>query len=84
MKRANVTFGQLDAVLRSFGFSPRPGNNTPPGSIYEHKNGALVALPAFTDDERVYEHHVQVARWEVEDFGIADKNTFDRRLKKAM
>jgi len=40
MKRAEVTYGQLDKVLRSLGFSCRPSKHDPPGRIYEHKQPA--------------------------------------------
>ena len=83
MKRTDVTYGQLEKVLRTLGFTCRPGNRTPPGRIYEHQNGAIVALPAFPETDRVYEHHLVAARMELEDFGIADPTTFDAKLRKA-
>ena len=84
MKRTDVTYGQLEKVLSSLGFTCRPGSNDPPGRIYEHaKTGATVMLPAFPECDRVYEHHLAAARWEVDNFGIADPTTFDARLQKA-
>jgi hypothetical protein len=84
MRRTDVTYGQLDKVLRALGFTCRPGNNDPPGRIYEHlAAGAIVRLPAFRENEKVYEHHLQAARSEVETFGIADLTTFDAKLQKA-
>ena len=57
MKRTDVTYGQLDHVLRALGFTWRPGTNDPPGRIYEHPNvGAIIMLPAFRDSVKVYEH----------------------------
>jgi hypothetical protein len=84
MRRTNVTYGQLDKVLRSFGFSCRPGANDPPGRIYEHKSaGAIIMLPALPEDDKVYEHHRAAARSELDTFGIADPTTFDAKLRKA-
>ena len=84
MKRTDVTYGQLENVLRALGFTRRPGNNDPPGHIYEHKQtGAIVALPAFPENAKVYEHHIAIARLELENFGIADPTTFEAKLRKA-
>jgi hypothetical protein len=84
MNRTDVTYGQLEKALRALGFTCRPGNNDPPGRIYEHaKTGAIVMLPALPESDQVYEHHLAAARWELENFGIADPTTFDARLRKA-
>jgi hypothetical protein len=84
MKRTDVTYGQLEKVLRALGFTCRPGNRNPPGRIYEHeKTGALVMLPAFLESEKVYEHHLLAARMELDNFGIADPTTFEAKLRKA-
>jgi hypothetical protein len=85
MKRTDVTYGQLDSVLRSFGFTVRPGANDPPGHVYEHKNaGAIIMLPRFSETERVYEHHLAAAQSELESFAIADPKTFAAKLQKAI
>jgi len=84
MRRTDVTYGQLDRVLRSLGFSCHPGTNNPPGRIYEHKSiGAIIMLPAFPETDKVYEHHLAAARSELESFGILDPTTFDTQLQKA-
>lgn len=84
MKTASVTYGQLDKVLRSLGFTCRPGRNNPPGRIYEHpKAGALIMLPAVADGERVFEHHLVAVRGELNNFGIADPTVLDAKLQKA-
>jgi len=83
MKRTRITYGQLEKALRSFGFTCRPGSRNPPGRIYEHEQtGAIVALPAFPENDRVYEHHLAAARMELNDFGIADPTTFAAKLHK--
>lgn len=84
MKKTDVTFGQLEKVLRAFGFVCRPGHNKPPGHIFEHPTaGALIMLPAFRKRDKIYEHHLLAARTELDNFGIADPTTFDAKLRKA-
>jgi hypothetical protein len=84
MKRTEVTYGQLDRVLRSLGYVCRPSKNDPPGRVYEHKKtGSMILLPAFDDGEQVYEHHLVTVRVELENFGIADPTTFAAKLQKA-
>jgi hypothetical protein len=84
MKRTEVTYGQLDKVLRSLGFSCRPTRKDPPGRIYEHqKTGAVIIIPAFPDSDHVYEHHLIAARGELENFGLADPSVFAAELQKA-
>ena len=83
MKRTDVTYGQLDKVLRSLGFSCRPAKQSPPGHVYEHKGGALVMLPAVAETEKVFEHHLVVVRTELENFGLAEPSVFAAKLQKA-
>jgi hypothetical protein len=79
-----VTYGQLDKVLRALGFTCHPGRNDPPGRIYEHqKAGAMILLPAFRESDKVFEHHLEAARSELDAFGIADSTTFEAKLHKA-
>jgi hypothetical protein len=84
MNRSEPTYGQLDKVLRSLGFSCRPSKNDPPGRVYEHpKAGAMILLPAFAESEKVLEHHLVSVRVELDNFGIADPSTFATKLQKA-
>jgi len=84
VKRADVTYGQLDKALRALGFTCRPSEKDPPGRIYEHETtGALIKLPTFPDNEKVYEYHMVAAREELDHFGIADPITFAAKLQKA-
>jgi hypothetical protein len=83
MKRTEFTYGQLDKVLRALGFSCRPSEKVPPGRIYEHKRtGALVKLPTFPDKKKVFEYHLITVQGELENFGIADPTSFDKKLQK--
>lgn len=84
MKRSEVTYGQLDKVLRGLGFSCRPSEKDPPGRIYQHQQtGALVMLPTYPDDEKVFEYHMITVRVELDNFGIADPTTFAAKVQKA-
>jgi hypothetical protein len=84
MKRTNVTYGQLDKVLRSFGFSCRLVEKDPPARRYEHKESrALVSMPPFPLDEFVLDSHLLSARTTLDLFGIADPQAFDAKLRKA-
>jgi hypothetical protein len=84
MKRSDVTYGQLDKVLRSLGFSCQPSDKTPPGRIYHHpKTGAMVKLPTFPDNEKVFAYHLITVQGELENFGIADPLTLAAKLQKA-
>ncbi|MCI0457038.1 MAG: hypothetical protein L0Z62_08670 [Gemmataceae bacterium] len=84
MKRTEVTYGQLDEVLRSLGFSCRPARHDPPGRIYEHKeSGAVIMLPAVAESDKVFEHHLAVVRTELDNFGLADPSVFAAKLQKA-
>src|ERR687887_49891 len=47
MRRTQVTYGQLDKVLRSLGFSCRLLKEEPPARVYEHESGALLTTPPF-------------------------------------
>jgi hypothetical protein len=84
MKRAEVTYGQLDKVLRALGFSCRPSKKDPPGRVYEHpKAGAVVLLPSYPETDKVFEYHLITVRTELDHFGIADPTSFDAKLQKA-
>ncbi len=83
MKRTDVTYGQLDKVLRSLGFSCRLVKGKPPARHYEHKEtGAFISVPPFPRRDRVMLHHLVTARVMLEEFGIADPTVFDAKLQK--
>lgn len=84
MKRSDVTYGQLDKVLKSLGFSSRVVAVDPRSTrLYEHKkSGAYFMLPPYPMSDRAYAGHVVVARTIVDNFGIADRKKFDQKLRK--
>ena len=84
MKRTDVTYGQLDKVLRSLGFSYRPAKHDSPGHVYEHKEaGAVIMLPAFAEDDTIFEYQLAAVRTELDNFGLADPSVFAAKLQKA-
>ena len=81
MKRTEVTYGQLDKVLRSLGFTCRLVEGEPPARVYDHKeSGASIMLPPFPEKDRVLEYHLVTARVMLDHYGIADPITFDAKL----
>jgi len=85
MKRTEVTYSQLDKVLRSLGFSCRlVTHDPPPARVYEHEeSGAIITIPPFPMSDFVFEHHLLIARTTADQFGIADPKVFDGKLQKA-
>jgi hypothetical protein len=82
--KTNVTYGQLDKVLRSFGFTRQEFERNGKGVQYEHKKtGAIITLPLFPERNKVYEHHMIVVRGTLDGFGVADPSVFEASLKKA-
>ena len=83
-KSTAVTYGQLDRVLRSLGFSCRLLEREPPARVYEQSNyGAIVMLPPFPENDRVYDYHLAAVRATLDVFGIADPTAFAAELQKA-
>ena len=83
MNRTDVTYGQLDTVLRSLGFSCWLSTKEPPTRVYEHESGALVTTPPFPLDDFVLDSHLMIARTVANLFGIAEPKVFDAQLRKA-
>ena len=84
MKRTDVTYGQLDKVLCSLGFSRQVVKGDPPARRYEHKQtGAFISIPPFPETDLVLDYHLVGARTTLDLFGIADPTSFDAKLRKA-
>jgi len=83
MKRADVTYGQLDSVLRSLGFSCEIVAKDGEARRYDHESGAVILLPAYPADDHVLEYHLVMVRVTLENFGVADPAAFDAKLKRA-
>jgi hypothetical protein len=85
MTSTKVTYGQLDKVLRSLGFSCRLYTvDPPPTLVYEHKgSGALIMLPPFPSEDNVLDYHLVAVRATLDNFGIADPTVFAAKLQRA-
>jgi hypothetical protein len=83
MRRTDVTYGQLDKVLRSLGFTCRLVKGDPPARVYDHESGASVTIPPSPKRDRVMLHHPVTARVMVDEFGIAAPVAFEAKLRKA-
>jgi hypothetical protein len=67
-----LTYGRLDEVLRSLGFSARVIAD-PRAKLYEHREtGALVALPIIPDGENVLPRHLVAVRAVLDAYGIQE------------
>ena len=83
LKRINVSYGQLDRVLRSLGFTCRLVDLDGEANVYEDKeSGALIILPPFPMTDRVLEYHLIMVRTTLDGFGIADPTAFAAKLQK--
>jgi hypothetical protein len=83
MKKMAVTYGQLDKVLRSLGFTSRVVKGNPPALRYDHKEtGASFTFPPLPANQRVWEHHFVTAKVMVDQNGIADPEVFEAKLQK--
>ena len=77
---SEVSYAQLDEVLRTLGFSSRADKKA---LVYRHKEtGALIVLPASTAEENVLLHHLGTVRMTLDSYGIADPLDLASRLKE--
>jgi hypothetical protein len=83
-RRTDVTYGQLDKVLRGLGFSRRIFERDGKGVRYDHnESGASIILPMFPDDDHVLDYHLAEVRGTLDGFGVADPSVFDAKLQRA-
>lgn len=75
-----VTYGRLEEVLRSLGFTLR--GILDKNKVFAHPSGSLVIYPEFSLTEEVYPIHLLRARMAVENFGIADAADFAAMLQQ--
>jgi hypothetical protein len=84
MKRSDVTYGQLDKVLRSLRFTCRLSTEEPPARVYEHKqSGARFMFPPYPETDKVLEYHMVQVRFMLDQFGIAEPSVLAAKLQKA-
>jgi hypothetical protein len=66
---SQLTYGQLDQLLRSLGFS----YSTAPdhARVYKHAaSEAGIVFPGYPDDQEVYPWHIAATRATLEGFGL--------------
>ena len=76
-----TTYGLLTQTLCSLGFTvhePEPG-----ALVFEHETGAVIILPKFPENDRVYWHHLADARAMLDAYGIVEAPDFASRLLMA-
>lgn len=82
MRKSNVTYGQLDGVLKSLGFSVKVEKGK--RRLYRHEEtGAVMSLPDRRPAELVGATHFAATRHVLSDFGIADDIKFASQLQEA-
>lgn len=84
MKRTDMTYGQLDRVLRSLGFSCCLVTLEVPTCVYDHEQyGTLFMLPPFPESDKVLDYHLVGVRTLLDNYGIAGPTVFAAELQKA-
>lgn len=84
MKRSTATYGQIDKVLQSLGYTCRLDKDEPPARIYLHEDAqSVIMLPAYPKRNRAFEHHLVLVRTQLDGFGLLEASEFDAKLQKA-
>jgi hypothetical protein len=79
---SDLTYGQLDAALRSLGFATRVVE--PNNWEYRHtETGAVIFLPIFPADKRVLSRHHTAVGIVLEGYGIADAADLAGKIHEA-
>jgi hypothetical protein len=82
---AAMTYGRLDKVLRSLGFTVtilQDGGRT--ARAYQHpESGAGITLPKFPDEQEVQAGHLVVVRAILDGFGIPEPLELASRVPRA-
>jgi hypothetical protein len=78
------TYGQVDKVLRSLGFSCRTATLQTKALVYEHpETGAIILLPVSAASNKLLPHHLAAVQGTLKLYGIADPLDFAAELQKA-
>lgn len=84
MTMTKVTYGQLDKVLSSLGFSVRVVTVENKLRVYDHEQtGARLWLAFRPDNDIVLPHHMAAVQGTLKVYGIADPLDFAAELQKA-
>lgn len=81
---SEVTYGRLDKVLRSLGFTCRTANLRTKALVYEHpQTGAMIILPEGPAGNPVLPHHLAAVQGTLKVHGIADPLDFTAEPQRA-
>jgi hypothetical protein len=81
---SDVTYGQLDKVLRALGFSCRTITLQTDALVYQHQEaGAVIILPAVSERKKALRHHLAAVQGTLAEYGIADPLKLAVELQKA-
>ncbi|HZW29838.1 MAG TPA: hypothetical protein VFF52_03970 [Isosphaeraceae bacterium] len=79
-----VTYGQLDKVLRALGFSCRRVTLQTRARVYEQQEtGAVIILAAVPARKRALPHHLAAVQGTLKEYGIADPLDLAAQLQHA-
>jgi hypothetical protein len=82
MRKTNVTYGRLDGVLQSLGFSVRVEKGK--RRLYTHaETGAVMSLPDRKPSESAHATYLAAVRKVLADYDIADEVEFASQLQEA-
>ena len=82
MRKTTVTYGRLDSVLQSLGFSVRVEKGQ--RRLYMHEEtGAIMSLPDGRPSEAANRTYVAAVRKVLADYDIADEVEFASQLQEA-
>ncbi len=82
----HFNYGELRQALSTLGFEEHTGTNefnAPFRAFYHREADALVTLPDQPDATRLEPVYLRIAERAVEDWGIADSDTFFKVLREA-
>jgi hypothetical protein len=75
-----TTYGRLDAILRTLGFTVGVHEKTT--RVYKHANsGALITFPIFPASQSVAAHHLVATQMTLDAFGIATPRELASQLQ---
>jgi hypothetical protein len=84
MVKTDVTYGELEKVLRSLGFGCRDVKLRGEARVYEHEaTGARFIFPAFAVSDKVLDYQLLGVRTSLDLYGLLDATAFDAKLRRA-
>jgi hypothetical protein len=80
MTMKTITYGRLDQVLCSHGFTYRMIDRA---RVYKHPTGALFAIAYYPDSDEVLPSHLDTVRITFKTYGLADPLDLASQLQTA-